>query len=82
MDMAKLLPLMEINQTEFCEHIEDDDFFLVYGNPVVIRCDSGTKVVAVAWPLVERIMRAAGHGDEADEVIRNVAEMAEDQCER
>lgn len=82
MDTAKLLSLLEISQTEFCEHIEDDDFFLAYGNPVVIRCDSGKKVVAVAWPLAERIMRATGHGDEADEVIRKVAEMTENQYER
>ena len=80
--MGKLLPLMEISQSEFCEHIEDDDFFLAYGNPVVIRCDSGTKVVAVAWPLVERIMRVTGHGDEADEVIRRVAQIAEEQNEQ
>ena len=82
MEKGKPLPLIEISQADFCEHIEDDDFFLAYGNPVVIRCDSGGKVVAIAWPLVERIMRATGHGDEVDEVLRKVAEMAEEKNER
>lgn len=82
MKKGRLLPLIEISQAEFCEHIEDDDFFLAYGNPVVIRCDSGGKIVAIAWPLAERIMRASGHGDEADEVLRKVTEMAEEKNER
>ena len=31
--------------------------------------------MAVAWPLAERLMRAEGRGDEADEIIRRAAEM-------
>ena len=64
-----LLQIQEISQQEFCDHLEDDDFTKVYGNPVIIRCDDGKKLVATAWPLAERMMRAAGKGDEADEVI-------------
>lgn len=66
--------LQEISQQEFCEHIEDDDFFQAYGNPVVINAENGRKYVAMAWPLAERMLRAAGRGDEADEVIRQAKE--------
>ena len=62
--------LQEISQQEFCDHIEDDDFFLAYGNPVVINAENGRSYVAMAWPLAERMLRATGRGDEVDEVIR------------
>ena len=39
------LPYLEITQQVFCDHIEDEDFFLVYGNPVILRADSGTKLL-------------------------------------
>ena len=78
-EKQKSIPrLLEISQQEFCDHIEDDDFFLAYGNPVVINCDSGSKVVAIAWPMAERMLRMTGRGDEADEVIRQAAEMKDD----
>ena len=75
-----LLQIQEISQQEFCDHLEDEDFAKVYGNPVIIRCDNGVKLVATAWPLAERMMRAAGKGDEADEIIRLAAEQYEKEC--
>ena len=74
-EKEKLLHLQEISQQEFCDHIEDDDFFLAYGNPLIINCDNGKKLVAIAWPLAERMMRAEGRGDETDEIIKRAAEM-------
>ena len=71
-----ILRLQEISQRDFCDHIEDNNFFLVYGNPVVIRCDDGFKVVAIAWPLAERIMCATGRGDEADAINKLAAQKA------
>ena len=65
---------LEITQQEFCDHIEDEDFFLVYGNPVVIRADSGTKLLAIAFPMYERLMRLAGRGTEVDKIIKECAE--------
>ena len=64
----------EITQQEFCDHIEDDDFFLVYGNPVVIRADCGMKLLAIAFPLYERQMRLIGRGDEIEVIKRECAE--------
>lgn len=64
----------EITQREFCDHVEDDDFFLVYGNPVVIIADSGTKLLCIAFPMYERFMRIAGRGDEIDTIKRECAE--------
>ena len=57
--------LEEIQQQEFYDHIEDDDFFLAYGNPVIINCDNGKSLAAIAWPLAERMLRSAGRGEEA-----------------
>ena len=37
--------LPEISQNEFLAHIEDDDFFRVYGNPVMVNCDDGGHIV-------------------------------------
>ena len=74
MNNEEFLHLQEITEAEFCEHIEDDDFFLVYGNPVVIHCNEGFKIIAIAWPLAERLMRLAGRGEEVDEINRLSAE--------
>ena len=69
--------LPEISQQEFCDHIEDEDFFLTYGNPVVIRSDSGTRLFATAFPMWERYMRIIGRGDEIDVIKRECAEVYE-----
>ncbi len=71
--------LQEIPQQELCEHIEDDDFFLAYGNPVVVKTESGKKVLAIAWPLAERLMRAAGREDEVDNIIKQASEIEADR---
>lgn len=44
-----------ISQQELCDHIEDDDFLLRYGNPVAIRCDDGSVVLLMAIEYYERI---------------------------
>ena len=67
------LPYPEISQQEFCDHIDDDDFFLVYGNPVIIKADSGTKLLCIAFPMYERIMCSIGMGDEIEEIKRECA---------
>ena len=69
-----LLRLQEISQAEFREHMEDDDFFLIYGNPVIVNCDDRKRILAIAWPLAERLLRAAGRGEEVEEVIRQASE--------
>ena len=72
LDSPATLPV--ITQQEFCDHIDDEDFFLAYGNPVVIQADSGSRLMAVAFPLYERYMQICGRGDEIDEVKRECAE--------
>ena len=69
-----LLRLQEISQAEFREHMEDDDFFLIYGNPVIVDCDDRKRLLAIAWPLAKRLLRAAGRGEEVEEVIRQASE--------
>ena len=59
---------------EFCDHIDDEDFFLVYGNPVIIKAESGTKLLAIAFSLYERYMRILGRGDEIDVIKKECAE--------
>ena len=49
-------PLAEITQQEFADHIEDPDFFLKYGNPVLIRCESRASIVCIDYPLAVRMM--------------------------
>ena len=72
---SRYMHLHKITRQEFCDHIEDDDFFLAYGNPLIINCENGSRLVAIAWPLAERMLRMAGRGEEADEVIKRCAEM-------
>ena len=70
----QVLQLHEISQKEFLDNIEEDDFFQLFGNPVIINCDNGQKLVCMAWPMAEKLMRMTGRGAEADEVIRKAAE--------
>ena len=50
------LPLINmISQQEQCDHIEDEDFLLRYGNPVVIKADNGTVLVLMAIEYYERM---------------------------
>ena len=75
LDGPAALPV--ISQQEFCDHIEDEDFFLTYGNPVIIKAESGTKLLAIAFPLYERYMRILGLGDEIDMIKKECAEAYE-----
>lgn len=72
LDGPSSLPV--ISQQEFCNHIEDDDFFLTYGNPVVIKSDSGTNLLAIAFPLYERYMEICGRSDEVEVIKKECAE--------
>jgi hypothetical protein len=72
LDGPAALPV--IPQQEFCDHIDDEEFFLAYGNPVVIKSDSGTKLLAIAFPLYERYMEICGRSDEVEEIKRECAE--------
>ena len=40
-----MLPM--ISEKEFCEHIEDDDFPIRYGNPVCIHTNDGQLLVCM-----------------------------------
>ncbi len=51
----KLPYINMISQQELCDHIEDDDFLLRYGNPVAIRCDDGSVVLLMAIEYYERL---------------------------
>ncbi len=44
-----------ISQQELCEHFEDNDFLLRYGNPVAIKADDGTILVLMAIEYYERL---------------------------
>ena len=42
-----MLPM--ISEKEFCEHIEDDDFPIRYGNPVCIHTNDGHLLVCMTY---------------------------------
>lgn len=44
-----------ITQQDLCEHIEDDDFFLRYGNPVAIQGEDGNILVCMAMEYYEQM---------------------------
>lgn len=44
-----------ITQQELCDHIEDDIFFLRYGNPTAIKADDGTVLLLMAIEYYERM---------------------------
>ena len=44
-----MLPM--ISEKEFCEHIEDDDFPIRYGNPVCIHTNDGHLLVCMTYKL-------------------------------
>ena len=53
--MNQLPYLNWISEQEFCEHIEDENFFRVYGNPAFIKSDSGQGIVCMTIEYYERI---------------------------
>lgn len=76
---GKQLPVPVVSQEEFQEHIDDEDFFLTYGNPVAVQTEAGNKLLCIAWPMAERLMRLTGRGDEADEIIQKAKENNEEK---
>ena len=62
--------VIRISVEELHEHIEDDDFPVKFGNPVIINCYNGKKLVCITLPLFERMLRQAGQDDKADEINR------------
>ena len=71
-------PMPEISVSEFREHIEEDDFLLRYGNPVVINSDNGKKLVCLSWEFYERLMKLSGRSDELDKINRQIADKSVD----
>lgn len=51
----KLPSINMISQKEFCDHIEDDDFFLKFGNPVAIKTEDGIILMCMAIEYYERM---------------------------
>ena len=80
-ECEKYLRIQEISQQEFCDHIEDDDLLLAYGNPLIIRRDVGKRLLVVAWPLWKRQMEAAGRGMEVDAIEEAVRRATEQHIE-
>lgn len=52
----KLPYINMISQQELCDHIEDDDFLLRYGNPIAVKSDDGTVLVLMAIEYYERMI--------------------------
>ena len=52
----KLPSINIISQQELCDHIEDDDFFLRFGNPVAIRSDDGKTLLLMTIEYYERMI--------------------------
>lgn len=53
--MDKYMYLPNMTQEEFVEHVEDENLFRKYGNPVIIRTESGDDCVAMSAQLYDRI---------------------------
>ena len=58
-----LLPTVTVD--ELVAHIEDDDFFRVYGNPVVVKSDGYPDCVVMSIEYYERLHKII---DEAERV--------------
>ena len=65
----------EISYQEFKDHIEDDDLFLTYGNPVIVNTEDGKKFVCMAWSMYERYLRLTGQNEKADGLLGASSEM-------
>ena len=56
MDDSLTLPQINmISQQEFCDHIEDDDFLLRYGNPVAVKSENSQVLICMAVAYYERM---------------------------
>ena len=77
-EKERYTPMSEVSVSEFREHIEEDDFPLRYGNPVVINNDNGKKLVCLSWEFYERLMNLSGRSDELDKINRQIADKSVD----
>lgn len=77
-EKGRYTPVPEISVNEFKEHIEDYDFPLRYGNPVVIKDDDGKKLVCLSWEFYERLMKLSGRSDELDKINRQISDKSVD----
>ena len=57
-----MLPM--ITEKEFCEHIEEDDFPIRYGNPVCIWTEDHRQYVCMTVQLYDRIMEMKSYMNE------------------
>ena len=64
--------LPTVSEQELLDHVEDEDFFTRYGNPVLVQSKDGSEVVFMSFELYERMMREAGKGDEIDQVKADI----------
>ena len=55
--MGEFMMMPIITEKEFCEHIEDDDFPILYGNPVFIYTNDGRLLVCMTFKLYERLLK-------------------------
>ena len=53
--MRDMAYLPQISEDEFTAHIEDDDFFRKYGNPVVIHSEEHDELVCMSYAYYERL---------------------------
>ena len=56
MNPAMMMEINKITMEEFHAHIEEEDFFRRYGNPVFITREGEPGLVCMAWEYYERIM--------------------------
>ena len=55
MDRIQSFMLPSVTEKEFCEHIEENDFPIRYGNPVRIHMEDGHDIVGMTIELYERL---------------------------
>lgn len=57
-EMKSTLGIKSImTQKEFCDHIEDDDLFEKYPDPILVNGDNGEKAVLISWKRVKKHLR-------------------------
>lgn len=50
------LGIPELSEKEMAKHVEEEDFFLKYGNPVLVTADNGESVVMMSRALYNRLV--------------------------
>lgn len=56
MNPAMMMEMNRITVEEFCAHIEEEDFFRRYGNPVFITREGELGLVCMAWEYYKRLL--------------------------